>query len=92
MRPVVELDVAWIAPADLEAVDALARLQLAATRRGLRLRLRHPSTDLCDLLQMVGLAEVFGLDGDDGIVSRGVDDPPANRRVQARRTTRRMPR
>ncbi len=70
MRPVVELDVAWIAPADLEAVDALARLQLAATRRGVRLRLRHPSSDLRDLLNLVGLAEVFAPDGDDGTVSR----------------------
>jgi hypothetical protein len=93
VRAVIELDVAWIAPADLEAVDALVRLQLAATRRGVRLRLRHPSADLCDLLQVVGLEEVLELDGDDDrTVSREVDDPPANRRVQTRRTTRRMPR
>lgn len=73
MRPVVELDVAWIAPADLEAVDALARLQLAATRRGVRLRLRQPPSDLVDLLHLVGLAAVFAPDGDDGTVSRGTE-------------------
>jgi hypothetical protein len=73
VRPAVELDVAWIAPADLEAVDALARLQLAATRRGVRLRLRHPSSDLRDLLRMVGLAEVFASDGDGRTGSRGTE-------------------
>jgi hypothetical protein len=92
VRRVVELDVAWIAPADLEAVDALARLQLAATRRGVRLHLRHPSTELRDLLALVGLTEVFALDGDDGPSARAGDDPAADRRVQARRTTRSMPR
>ena len=66
----MDLDVAWIAPADLEAVDALARLQLVATRLGVRLRLRHSSSDLLDLLNQVGLAEVFAPDGNDGTVGR----------------------
>jgi len=30
----VDLDVSWLVPADLAAVDALARLQLAAARCG----------------------------------------------------------
>jgi hypothetical protein len=73
VRHVVELDVAWSAPADLEVVDALARLQLAATRRGVRLRLRDPPPDLLDLLDLVGLAGVFAPDGGGGAGSRGTE-------------------
>ncbi len=73
VTPVVELDVAWIAPADLDAVDALARLQLAAARRGIRLRLRHPSSDLRDLLHLVGLEAVFAPNGEGGAVGGGTE-------------------
>ena len=73
MTTVVELDVARISPADLEAVDALARLQLVATRRGVRLRLCNPSSDLLDLLDLVGLAELFAPDGSDGTLGQGTE-------------------
>jgi hypothetical protein len=46
-------------PADAAAVDALARLQLAARRVGLELCLRHASTDLCCLISFTGLDEVL---------------------------------
>ncbi len=63
-RRIVELDAGWIVPADLEAVDALARLQLAAVRRNVRLRLSRPSDELRELLQLVGLMDVLVADED----------------------------
>jgi hypothetical protein len=44
---------------DAAAVDALARLQLAARRVGLEVRLCHASTELCCLIDFVGLREVL---------------------------------
>jgi hypothetical protein len=46
-------------PADAAAVDALARLQLAARRVGLELRLCHASADLCCLISFTGLDDVL---------------------------------
>ena len=37
--PAIDLDVSWLVPADLGAVDALARLQVTATRCGRSLQL-----------------------------------------------------
>ena len=45
--------------ADMTLVDALARLQLAARRRGRSIRLREPCQELCELLELVGLTEVL---------------------------------
>ena len=50
-------DVGGLAPPDVVAVDALARLQLTARRFGCRLRLRTVSAELEDLLAFMGLAE-----------------------------------
>jgi hypothetical protein len=47
---------------DLELVDALVRLQLAARRRGAALHLLNVSEELRGLLELVGLAEVLGLE------------------------------
>ena len=44
---------------DLATVDALARLQLAALRRGVRLRLSHASAELVDLVAFLGLDGVL---------------------------------
>ena len=51
----------WALPASvgLEAVDDLARLQLAARREGLSIRLRRLSPALSELLELAGLAEVL---------------------------------
>ena len=49
-------------PADAVTVDALARLQLAARRRGCQVRLRHASSDLRELVAFLGLGDVL-LDG-----------------------------
>jgi hypothetical protein len=46
-------------PADAGTVDALARLQLAALRRGLDLSLRDASSDLQALLGFCGLGDVL---------------------------------
>jgi ABC-type transporter Mla MlaB component len=45
--------------ADAVAVDALARLQLAARRHGCRVRLRHASRELRELVAFMGLADVL---------------------------------
>jgi ABC-type transporter Mla MlaB component len=44
---------------DAVTVDALARLQLAARRRGCRVRLCDPSDELLELLAFMGLREVL---------------------------------
>jgi ABC-type transporter Mla MlaB component len=44
---------------DAVTVDALARLQLAARRHGCRVRLRHASNELRDLVAFMGLEDVL---------------------------------
>ena len=44
---------------DAVAVDAVARLQLAARRHGSRVRLRNASKELLELVAFVGLADVL---------------------------------
>ncbi|WSQ11435.1 STAS domain-containing protein [Streptomyces sp. NBC_01231] len=51
----VVCDVAGLGPPGLEAVDLLARLELAARRAGGRIRLRDPAPALHALLDLVGL-------------------------------------
>jgi ABC-type transporter Mla MlaB component len=55
---VVVCDVRGVEP-DAVTADALARLQLAAVRRGCQVRLRSASTDLLDLLAFMGLSDVL---------------------------------
>jgi ABC-type transporter Mla MlaB component len=45
--------------ADAVTVDALARLQLAARRKGCRIRLRGASTELRELVDLMGLRDVL---------------------------------
>jgi len=51
-------DVRGVEP-DAVTVDALARLQLAARRRGCRVRLMNASPALLDLVAFMGLTEVL---------------------------------
>jgi ABC-type transporter Mla MlaB component len=51
-------DVVGIAP-DAVTVEALARLQLAARHYGCRVRLRHASSELLDLVAFMGLSDVL---------------------------------
>jgi hypothetical protein len=57
----VDLDVSWLVPADLSAVDALARLQLAASRRGWWLQCHGADGSLVELVEFVGLGDVVHL-------------------------------
>ncbi|MEJ7785639.1 MAG: STAS domain-containing protein [Solirubrobacteraceae bacterium] len=54
----VACDVADLA-ADAVAVEALARLQLAAHRGGQRVVLRGASSELCSVVDLMGLTEVL---------------------------------
>jgi ABC-type transporter Mla MlaB component len=51
-------DVTGVA-ADCVAVDALARLQLAACRRRCEVRLRNASDELLELVEFMGLRDVL---------------------------------
>jgi ABC-type transporter Mla MlaB component len=55
----VVCDVGALVDPDVETVDALARLQLAAGRRGHRVRLRGACGELQGLLLLMGLSEVL---------------------------------
>jgi ABC-type transporter Mla MlaB component len=55
---VVFCDVRGVEP-DAVTVDALARLQLAARRHACRVRLRHASDELRELVAFMGLDEVL---------------------------------
>ena len=54
---VVTCDVSG-AVADLGAIDALARLQLTATRLGGRIRLRSAPPELAELIDFVGVPKI----------------------------------
>lgn len=56
-------EVAGVA-ADAVALDALARLALAARRGGCEVRLRGASPELLGLVQLAGLAEVLRAEGE----------------------------
>jgi ABC-type transporter Mla MlaB component len=54
----VRCDVSGVEP-DAVTVDTLARLQLAARRHGCRVRLRHASDRLRELVAFMGLSDVL---------------------------------
>jgi hypothetical protein len=72
---VVDLDVSWLVPPDLCAVDALARLQVAATRRGCVLQLHGAHGGLVELIDFAGLGDVVHL-----CPCRGSSNPDGDRR------------
>jgi STAS domain len=57
----VDLDVSWLVPADLSAVDVLARLQIAASRCGWWLQFHGANGGLVELVEFVGLGEIMHL-------------------------------
>jgi ABC-type transporter Mla MlaB component len=60
---------------DLAAVDALARVQLEARRRGCSVWLRHACPDLIQLLELVGLKGVLQVGGQaEGLEQGGVEE------------------
>ena len=58
---VVDLDVSWMVSADLGVVDALARLQVVALRRGRSLEIHGADPGLAELLASLGLDLVVHL-------------------------------
>lgn len=60
----VVCDVAGLVRADGVTLDALARLQLAARRRGCRVAIRNASIDLLALLGLAGLSDIVPLHPD----------------------------
>jgi len=56
-------------PADAVTVEALSRLQLGAQRYGCRVELANASPELVDLVEFMGLTEVFA-------AARPVSRPP----------------
>lgn len=56
---VADLDVSWLVPSDLGAIDALARLQVVVSRGGRLLRLHGVDGGLAELLEFVGLSDVI---------------------------------
>ena len=70
----VVCDLAEATSCDADAVGALARVALAARRRGLRLWVRNPRPELCELVELVGLGHVLPVCDGPEPVDRG---PPA---------------
>ena len=58
-------DLGGVKDANAAAVDAVCRVHLAARRLGCRLRLRHASPELVDLLDLMGLCDVVDGSGFD---------------------------
>lgn len=56
---VLVCDVAGLTHPDAGTIEALARLQLTARRLGRRVRLRDPSRELRELLDLFGLTDVL---------------------------------
>ena len=76
-------DVGGVEP-DAVCVDALARLQLAARRRGCRVRLENASDALLELVELMGLTHVLPADG----LRRGVSLHGEDGKTQPWPTTR----
>jgi ABC-type transporter Mla MlaB component len=64
---VVVIDVSALVDADQRALDALARLQLAAHRVGTSIRLQNACGELVDLLALVGLSDVLPVAGGEAV-------------------------
>ena len=67
---VISFDASALTGADEALVDALARLQLIAGRMGLRIELRNARRELVDLLNLIGLASVLGVEMDGQVEER----------------------
>jgi hypothetical protein len=76
----VDLDVSWLVPSDLDAIDALARLQVVVSRCGGLLRLHGADGGLVELLEFVGLSTAIHLcqcrHGECSAARAGPAEPP----------------
>jgi hypothetical protein len=75
----LDCDVDGLEPT-LGSIDALARVQLAARRSGLELRLRHASRDLLGLIELVGLTDALPAADDFSGPDRSYPLNPSTRR------------
>lgn len=57
----VVVDVSQVTRPDLADVDAVARIQLEARRRGMHMRLLGANARLCELLALTGLTEAVAV-------------------------------
>jgi anti-anti-sigma regulatory factor len=64
---IVVVDVSALTEPDAVILDSLVRLQLAAQRLGMSIRLQNPRAELVDLLALVGLSEVFPAGAGSGV-------------------------
>jgi hypothetical protein len=74
---VITFDAGDITGADEALVDALTRLHLAARRMGVTIELRNARRELVDLLRLIGLAAVLGVEMDGQVEQReqaGIDE------------------
>jgi len=74
---VITFDAGDITGADEALIDALARLHLAARRMGVTIELRNARRELIDLLALIGLAAVLGVEMDGEVEEReqaGIDE------------------
>ncbi|MFG3054255.1 STAS domain-containing protein [Kitasatospora sp. NPDC048239] len=60
--PVLTCDVGALTRPDLAVLDALARLQLAAGRQGVRVVLKNAGGPLRELLALTGLSDALPVD------------------------------
>ncbi len=72
---VIDLDVSWLVPADLTAIDVLARLQVAAARRRSQLCLHGADGGLAQLIDFCGLGDVVQFCSYCRTSTRPVHDP-----------------
>jgi anti-anti-sigma regulatory factor len=77
--PPIDCDVSTLTDADELALEALVRLQLTARRLGRSVRLCNASTQLVDLLALVGLTDVLPVDS--GVEVDGQVEEPEEVRV-----------
>jgi hypothetical protein len=75
----LDCDVDGLEPT-LGSIDALARVQLAARRSGLELRLRYASRDLLRLIELVGLTDALPAADDFSGPDRSYPLNPSTRR------------
>jgi hypothetical protein len=71
-------------PANARTIEALARLQLTARRRGRRIRLQRASRELEQLVEFVGLADVVAVRPALGGRSRHAEEREHPRRIEER--------
>ena len=62
MVTIIDWDLSVLAHVDVGTVDALARLQLTARRSGACVRLCNASPELLELVDLMGLKDVLGVE------------------------------